>query len=831
MACFGGNRPSILRESETRRPLGVLWESHLETERQLLFGALCVQCGLISFDQLAETVTNWRVRKSEQSLSLADVIEGGLFIRDEQRAQIERVMAERLAEFDGDVRKTLNDVLDEVSLVKLVEIAGDDLPSSDITQIEQATPSPSAPSRSSSGTWNVGSTQAHYHLNEETGHGGMGQVWLARDVDLNRKVAIKTLKEKFGRNQEAVARLLREAQITGQLEHPNVIRVYELSPGSGDQRPYFSMQLVRGKRTLKAVIHEYHTACRDGTENPVEFRRLLDAFVAICQALAYAHSRGVLHRDLKPHNLMIGRYGEAIVIDWGLAKFEAEIEPNVTVSQIAITEAGQVEETKSGQVLGTPGYMPPEQAAGLLDQVDVRSDIYGLGAILFEILTGHSPHDGKRGKDILDLIKEQPSPIAKHRDPRIPAALDAICSKAIAKKREDRYQQALDLADDVRNWLAGEPVSAYPEPWTDRLLRWLRKHRAAATTAALIVFTIATTASIATVFINRARGREELAKQTAVDRLSEAEQAVDVSLTGVNEVLKFYPSAQSVRLKLLEQAATDYAKFASVNSDDEKLQLEAARAQIRLGNVRLMLGQFDRAITEFESADKRLAEIETQQSIATFERGVAAAQRAETLYLTGRSNESKSAFEKSLELLDRGAAALPAASSRHTELVEAHLGLARVQQQLGDFDEARIHISVSLKSLDPKPGANLSRDARRVAAKAEHTLAQLEMATSQLDAAAASLARALQHYAALLSVEKNYPVWLDGQALCRVTLANLQRRQGRDIEALGTYQKAVGDFDDLARDPRRAALRTSPNPGSHRYRAAAVDARTSAARS
>ncbi|MFM9964112.1 MAG: protein kinase domain-containing protein [Planctomycetaceae bacterium] len=771
----------------------------METERHLLFGALCVKCGLISFDQLAAAVSDWNVQKSESSLTLADLIESGRLIQGEQRAHIERLMAERLYEFGGDVRKTLDDVLDEQSLIKLAEIARDELPASDVTQIEQVTPSNSTPSRSSSGTWNVGSTQAHFHLSEETGQGGFGQIWLARDVDLNRKVAIKTLKEKFGRNQEAVARLLREAQITGQLEHPNVIRVYELAPGSAEQRPYFSMQLIRNKRTLKAAIQEYHTARREGTDNLVEFRRLLDAFVAICQALGYAHSRGVLHRDLKPHNVMLGRYGEAIVIDWGLAKFEAEIEPSITMSQIVVTESGQVEESKTGQVLGTPGYMAPEQAAGQLDQVDVRSDIYGLGAILFEILTGQGPHDDKRGKEILKLIVEQPSPVAKQLAPQIPAALDAICSKAIAKQREDRYQKALALAEDMRNWLAGEPVSAYAEPWPDRVLRWLRKHRAAATAAAVVLIAIAVTSSIAAVAINRARGREELAKQTAVERLSEAEQAVDVSLTGVNEVLKFYPSAQPVRLKLLEQAATDYARFARVNSDDLNLQLEAARAQMRLGNVRLMLEQFERAIADFDEADKRLSAIESRLSIATFERGLAAAQRADALHRSGRSNEAKSAFEKSLELLDRGASSLPADAPLRAERAEAHLGLARVLQQLGDLDGARRQINLSLKLLDDRPEGAVSRDTRRVAAKAEHSLAQLEMAVDQLDPAAAALARALKHYAALLSVEKNFPVWLDGQALCRITLANLQRRQGRDVEALETYQKAIGDFDDLAR--------------------------------
>ena len=152
----------------------------METERHLLFGALCVKFGLISFDQLAANVTDWQSGKQGKSLSLAEVIASNGLIRGEQRTHIERAMAERLEEFGGDVRKTLNDVLDEGSLIKLAEIARDEFSETEETALEQVTPSDSTSSRSRSGTWNVGSTQAHFHLNEETGQGGMGQVWLAR---------------------------------------------------------------------------------------------------------------------------------------------------------------------------------------------------------------------------------------------------------------------------------------------------------------------------------------------------------------------------------------------------------------------------------------------------------------------------------------------------------------------------------------------------------------------------------------------------------------------------------------------------------------------------
>ncbi len=795
----------------------------METERNLLFGAFCVKFGLITLDQLVSALWDWNGGHDGRKGLLADLLESRQLISSAQRIQIERVLSERLADFDGDASKALSEVVDEASLVKLASIVSKEMQQT-MTLIEPigSSDSSSVAAKSSSGDWNSGSTQERYRLAEETGHGGMGQVWIARDTDLNRRVALKTIKPKFARQEGVVTRFLREAQITGQLEHPNVIRVYELSRSSIDQRPYFSMQLIRDKRTLKTAIREYHEARKSGTANPVEFSALLSAFVAICQALAYAHSRGVLHRDLKPQNVMLGRYGEAIVIDWGLAKFEAQTEPSVTITQIAVTDNEQVEDTHSGQVLGTPAYLPPEQASGKLELVDSRSDIYGLGAILFEILVGRPPHQQQKGEAItgfLTGIVEKPSPVARQIDPSIPAALDAICTKAIAKNREDRYQKALDLADDVRRWLAGEPVTAYAEPWRDQLLRWLRKHRAAATSAAVAVMVIAVSALVAAVFINHARGREQLAKKAAVERLAEAEHAVDVSLTGVNEVLKFYPSAQTVRQRLLEQAAADYARFASVESDDVSLQLEAARAQLRLGSVRLQLNQFDRAIDDFDAADKRLTAIELKLPAATFERGIAAAQRADALNRGGRRIDAKPAYERSLELFERGLVALPLDSPRRVEMADARLGLARVLQQLGDHEGARRHLAQTLKQIEQDPKESFSRDRRSLAAKAEHESAQLEMAVGQLDAAASALTRALQHYSALLSAEKNFPVWLDGQALCRVTLANLQRRQGREVDALATYQKAVGDFDDLAR-----AI-----PGVPHYEHVRILARTDAA--
>jgi hypothetical protein len=225
--------------------------------------------------------------------------------------------------------------------------------------------------------------------------------------------------------------------------------------------------------------------------NPLARLKLLQAFVSVCQAVGYAHSRGVVHRDLKPENVALGGFGEVILLDWGLAKLVAlpgSAKPGVDIGDteaddpealvgVSITEEALADATMIGQRLGTPAYMAPEQAEGRLDLVDARTDIYGLGAILFEILTGRPPHEGKTSVEVLKRITEaQSSPKARDSGVPVPAALDAICARAMARDREARYASAADLAEEIQRWLADEPVSAYPEWFGRRAWRWGRKH-------------------------------------------------------------------------------------------------------------------------------------------------------------------------------------------------------------------------------------------------------------------------------------------------------------------------------------------------------------------
>ena len=295
-----------------------------------------------------------------------------------------------------------------------------------------------------------------YTVLGEHARGGMGRVLVVHDAHLERDIALKELLPGLTddstpplavRAKEMVARFVREARVTGQLEHPSIAPVHELGHRE-DGTPYYTMKLIRG-RTLAQAIQDAGT---------LEGRlRLLPHFVDLCQAVAYAHSRGVIHRDLKPQNVMIGEYGETVILDWGLAKLKQQDDPRAPemVETLAALRGDQEgdPETAYGRALGTPAYMPAEQAWGRLDEIDERSDVYSLGAVLFELLTGQRPFLGATVAEVLrKVIAEAPPPIrsfARHA----PAELIQICERAMRKSPSERFSTAEDLARSVAGYV------------------------------------------------------------------------------------------------------------------------------------------------------------------------------------------------------------------------------------------------------------------------------------------------------------------------------------------------------------------------------------------
>ena len=307
-------------------------------------------------------------------------------------------------------------------------------------QVDLGAPAPAVLARELAGRYTGGG---------EAARGGMGRVLIVRDEQLGREVALKELLPGVGSEapigdltEPRRARFTREARITAQLQHPAITPVYELGYRP-DGTLYYTMKLVRGK-TLSRAIAEARSF--------EERRRLLPHFVDLCQAIAYAHSRGVLHRDIKPGNVMVGEYGETVVVDWGLAKVrgqEAQSGSDADGAGDAPWTDGT--DTAAGHALGTPAYMPPEQASGLLSEVDERSDVYSLGAVLYEILTGRCPYSGPSASAVVSsVIAAAPLP-PRAVDGNVDEEYGLICSKAMARSRADRYGSALELATEIEN--------------------------------------------------------------------------------------------------------------------------------------------------------------------------------------------------------------------------------------------------------------------------------------------------------------------------------------------------------------------------------------------
>ncbi len=267
-----------------------------------------------------------------------------------------------------------------------------------------------------------------YELVGLIGRGGMGSVWHAKDLELDRDVAVKV----------SAHELTKEAKVIAQLEHPGIVPVHD-SGRLPDGRVYYVMKLVRGERLdLWARAHDV--------------RSRLKLFQRVCEAVAFAHARHVLHRDLKPENVMVGEFGEALVMDWGLARRPADAaEP-------------------PGTVLGTPAYMAPEAARG--EAVTQASDVYGLGALLYALVSGRPPYDGASAKDVLAKVASADAP----RGLDGPPPVAAICAKAMSKVPAARYANAQELSDDVGRFLDQEPVLAYDEPLFEKLARFASRN-------------------------------------------------------------------------------------------------------------------------------------------------------------------------------------------------------------------------------------------------------------------------------------------------------------------------------------------------------------------
>jgi serine/threonine protein kinase/tetratricopeptide (TPR) repeat protein len=518
----------------------------MSTDRNLLFGILALQMSFVSRDQLVGAMNAWVLDKHK---SLGEILREQGFLPAERLQLLDALVNEHLKTHNNNPEESLAALSSVKSAKRLLAGIGDNDVQASLMRVgyrsDEVTTDAPPP------------TTTRYQILRPHAKGGLGEVFVAQDGELHREVALKEIQLGQADNPNSRERFVLEAEITGGLEHPGIVPVYGLGT-YGDGRPFYAMKFIRGD-SLKEAIKRFHqnsnadsadSRSREAIcDNPRNmrlsfdspgFRQLLRRFTDVCNAIAYAHSRGVLHRDMKPGNVMLGKFGETLVVDWGLAK--AGVRENVSEPERPARENGEtpliphsgsgIAETIAGSAIGTPTYMSPEQAEGKVDQLGPTTDVYSLGATLFCLLTNRAPVEGdniadvlrkvqrgdvgfNRNADYADERREGRSALRKSAQSafRIPPPLIAITRKAMALCPADRYATPLALAADIDHWLADEPVSAYPEPFTVRARRWARKHPGITTGLAATVLVGTLGLAVGLYFVTAEKNRTELARQ------------------------------------------------------------------------------------------------------------------------------------------------------------------------------------------------------------------------------------------------------------------------------------------------------------------------------
>ena len=380
-----------------------------------------------------------------------------------------------------------------------------------------------------------------YELGKEIARGGMGAILLTKDVNLRRNIVTKVLLNK--KSKLATLRFIEEAQITGQLEHPNIPPVHDLGINK-QNNIFFTMKQIKGE-TLLDIIKKLKEDKRNNSEK-YSYKILVGILIKVCNALDFAHSKNVIHRDIKPENIMVGEYGEVLLMDWGLAKIigaSEEFEELETEKVSSVRSEDESSNTIAGTTAGTPAFMSPEQASGQLDKLDQRSDIYSLGATLFNVLSLEKPY---KGSSVFDLLNNVADGKMEELKGNFPPELKAITLKAMAFKQKDRYQTILEMEKDLINYQMGYSVSAKKDNTMELLLKFYHRNKMLSiiTISFLLVFLIGSSLFIVSLQTQRNKAQEALIKAELAIKQFEKEKT-DRIIDNLNSAPTYFVKAKN----------------------------------------------------------------------------------------------------------------------------------------------------------------------------------------------------------------------------------------------------------------------------------------------
>jgi serine/threonine-protein kinase len=671
----------------------------------LLFGLLALQNNFIDRDALLGAFNAWVADKSQ---SLGQILLDRGALSPARHAVLQVLVQEHLQQHGQDPERSLA----VLKVIPSVRDELDDVPDFDLQAsllyLRLGDPDGKDADTDSTVDWDeenaTTDAEGRFRIVRFHDRGALGEVFVARDQQLHRIVALKRIQLNLAADPDKRARFVVEAEITGRLEHPGIVPVYGLGTYD-DGRPFYAMRFIRGDN-LKSAIEQFHRAeekGRDSGARTLALLKLLRRFLDVCNAIDYAHSRGVLHRDLKPGNIMLGKFGETLVVDWGLAKSvgRSETAPaSATMDdRTLVPQSGSdLRGTELGARLGTPAYMSPEQAAGRIDALGPASDVYSLGATLFSLLTGRAPFHDADLAELLHKVEEGDFPPPRKLKGWVDPALEAICLKAMATDPYQRYRTPRALADDVEHWLADEPVSAWREPVSRRLRRWGRRHRLLVTSLGVTLFVAVAALAIGNVMVAQQRDRAE-------QSLAFARKVVDEMYTGVADKLENEKEMDDYQREILEKALAFYERFALPQSRDPQVRFEAAQAAMRVGGIRSRLGKKDAAEEAYRQALGILSGLVSDHPAAPVYRDALAQAHHElgAVFLAeARWSETEREYREAVAIWSALARQGPSTAEYRSRLSHAHasLGLLYFRQMHGRVEEAEAEFRQALEAAD-----------------------------------------------------------------------------------------------------------------------------------
>ena len=734
-----------------------------QPNRQLLLGILALQMDFISREELIAATSVWLQDKSRP---IEEILTELNALSTADRQLLLPLVDRHIKNHEDDADKSLAALSSIGSLADDLRTLGDQQVDATLSVVASEgldSSTSSVPPRSAA----ADSTAPRYRTLRPHAKGGLGEVSVAEDTELNREVALKVIQPQYAHDEGSRTRFVLEAEVTGGLEHPGIVPVYGLGHYE-DGRPFYAMRFIRGDSLKEAADQFHHQTKRedDGgrreeevttvhvspSYDSVAFRRLLGRFVDVCNAVAYAHSRGVLHRDLKPGNIMLGKYGETLVVDWGLAKVKGRDDATMVDGETTLNprSGSGSARTQMGRAMGTPSYMPPEQAAGNLDQIGPASDVYSLGATLYYLLAGQPPISSSNLEDVLTKVRAgdfQPPRRLRHS---IPRPLESICMKAMATSPADRYESPQSLADDVERFLADEPVEAHAERLVSRLRRWMRKHPTSVAALVMLALGLSGIALVqfrANRVLSGKNNQLQVAQQqtaTARDRAQRrgdlAVEAIDRFRTAVedNVDVKNRPELKSLRSTLL-QAPKDFyqsltAELAQSDEADRDTLERLAKAEYQLASLTRIIDSRDRAVLAYQAAQDKYEtllsmspnDVEARQQLAEIHNSLGGIY-LEQKTLDQAEEEYRTSLAMRRDLLQRS-----------PQDIKDHVSAARVLVNLSMVEGARGRVDEALDNLTEATGL----------------LEEAFLQESQDTDARYALSRALQRRGAVLSTHR-----------------------------------------------------------------------------